>query len=539
MKRALLLLALVAVVTGPFLLRPKAPAAARADDTVVVVTSHNEAIRHEFGRGFVAWYRAKTGRTAAVDWRALGGTSEIVRHLESEYTAAFRQYWTSALGRPWSAEVLAAFANPRLATDALAEAREARRAFLESTVGCGFDVFCGGGSYDYVREAQAGRIVPARVLRTRPEWFTDEAIPRTFAGETYWDDEGRWFGNVLSSYGILCNRDSVTRLGLAAPPQQWADLADPRLAGEVALCDPTKSSSMAKAFENMIQQQMQQRLVALRGGSAGPADPAVETRAVREGWREGLRLIQAIAANARYFTDSSQKPPIDVAQGNCAAGVCIDFYGRAEAEAAQLRRGGGRLEFVTPAGGTVGSVDPVALLRGAPHRDVAEAFIEYTLAPEGQKLWNFKPGTPGGPERFALRRLPVRRDFYAHAEWKPLRSDPAAAPFDERNQLIYRPAWTAALLRELAFVVRVACLDPHPELTAAWREIHRAGRLPAALDVLGDLSAVDYDEVTGRIKRTLNARDKVDELRLANELANRFRAQYLRAAEIARKAVAR
>ena len=43
-----------------------------------------------------------------------------------------------------------------------------------------------------------------------------------------------------------------------------------------------------------------------------------------------------LAANARYFTDSSQKPPIDVAQGDCAAGICIDFYGRAQAEAVTI-----------------------------------------------------------------------------------------------------------------------------------------------------------------------------------------------------------
>jgi ABC-type Fe3+ transport system substrate-binding protein len=237
-----------------------------------------------------------------------------------------------------------------------------------------------------VRQAAAGRIVASRVVKTHPEWFVDEVIPRLFTGKQYWDDEGRWVGNVISNYGIIYNRDALSRIGVS-PPAEWRDLTDPRYAGALALSDPTKSSSMAKAFENILQQEMQRRL-ASRGATG-------ENGAVRGGWIDGLHLIQQLAANARYFTDSSQKPPIDVAQGDCAAGICIDFYGRAQAEAVD-RRGGGRLEFVTPRGGTVNSVDPIALLRGAPHREVAERFIEYTLTMEAQKLWNFRVGTPAG-----------------------------------------------------------------------------------------------------------------------------------------------
>src|SRR5206468_527977 len=131
-------------------------------------------------------------------------------------------------------------------------------------------------------------------------------------------------------------------------------------------------------------------------GPGGGAD--VEARAVREGWHEGMRLIQLIGANARYFTDSSQKPPIDVAAGNCAAGLCIDFYGRQQQEAVLRRDFSERVGYVSPPGGSANSVDPVALLRGAPHRAAAVLFVEYTLALEGQKLWNFKPGSPGGPQ---------------------------------------------------------------------------------------------------------------------------------------------
>lgn len=532
-KRTIILVALAAVVGLPFLLRSKQAPSLQADDTVVIITPHNEAIRTEYARGFARWYQARTGRSVLIDWRVIGGTSDITRFLEAEYAAAFRNYWTGQLGRPWSAEIQAGFANARLPADAPAVVREARRAFLASEVSCGIDLFYGGGSYDFIRQADAGRIVAVDLLARHPDWFQEDVIPQAYSGEVYWDRQGRWFGNVLSTYGILYNRDSIARLGLPHPPERWDDLKDPRLRGEIGLADPTKSSSIAKAFENLIQQKIQARRAA-RGAGGGEGEGA----AVKAGWNDGLQLIQLIGANARYFTDSSQKPPIDVAQGDCAIGIAIDFYGRAQAEVTTGRgRGDARLVFVTPRGGTVSSVDPIARLRGARHAAVADAFMEFTLSLEGQKLWNFKPGTPGGPERFALRRLPVRKDFYAREDWKPYRSDPEASPFGDEEHLVYEPAWTSGLFRELAFVIRIMVLDTHDELTAAWREIIAAGMPPEAMAALNDLSAVSYERMAD-IKRTLDAKDKVDELRLAKRLAEQFRAQYQRAGEIARRAAA-
>lgn len=533
-KRGSIILAVIVVVALPFFLRPPSAITGPADETLVIITPHNEAIRHEYTQAFRRWYRARTGKTVAIDWRVIGGSSEIARFLESEYVAAFQNHWVHHLRRPWSVEVQAAFHNGRLPGTASADERAARQAFLASEVSCGIDLFFGGGSYDFIRQAQAGQMVRSAILDTHPEWFRAETIPQSYAGEPFWDKDGCWFGDVLSCYGILYNQDALRRLGVTPAPAQWSDLTDPRLFGEVALCDPTKSASIAKAFENLLQQQMQQRLHALEARIADPQ--AREAQAVREGWLAGLRLLQLMGANARYFTDSSQKPPIDVAQGNSAVGVCIDFYGRYQAEAVTRRDGSARLEFVVPHGGTVNSVDPIGIMRGAPHRAVAEAFIEFALSMEGQQLWNFKTGTPAGPERFALRRLPVRRDFYTQVEWKPLRSDPEVDPFNEPEQLIYRPEWTSGVFREMAFIMRVMCIDTHTELQAAWRAVIAAGQPPAALAALQDLSAVDYEQTRGAIKQALASKNKVDEVRLARELGNRFRAQYRRAQELAEAA---
>lgn len=532
-KSWIILLALAATLAVPFLLRPRTTAPQSVDAALVIITPHNEAIRHEFARGFERWYHERAGRRVVIDWRVIGGTSEIARFLEGEYVAAFRHLWTARLGRRWSTVVQAGFQDDRLGADAPAEARAAREAFLASEAGCGIDLFFGGGAYDFDRQARAGRLVDSGLLRDRPELFTDAVIPREFAGEEYRDAEGRWIGTVLSSYGIVYNRDALQRAGLASIPGEWEDLQDPRLLGDVAVADPTKSGSMAKAFENVVQQQMQRRLRELQAEDPETSPAEREARAVREGWLAGLRLLQLIGANARYFTDSSQKPNIDVAAGDCAVGMTIDFFGRQQAEAVDRRGDPGRVGYVSPVGGSVSSVDPIGLLRGAPNREVARAFIDFVLSMEGQKLWNFRPGTPGGPERFALRRLPVRRDFYAQGFESHL-SDPAARPYEESDRLIYRREWTGGLFRELALIIRVMCQDTHAELTDAWRAILATGRPPAAMAVLQDLAPVDYEAANGPIKRALGSRNRIEEIELSKALGDHFRARYRQAAEVAR-----
>ena len=98
-----LIVALLCVLFGPVLLRPKGGALPGAgEQSVVIITPHNESIRSEFGRAFEKWYLAKKGHRVHVDWRIVGGTSEIGRYVDSEYLASFQNYWQGTLHRPWS-----------------------------------------------------------------------------------------------------------------------------------------------------------------------------------------------------------------------------------------------------------------------------------------------------------------------------------------------------------------------------------------------------------------------------------------------------
>ena len=522
-------LALLAVVIGvPFALRPVDPdKPVGPADRLVIVSPHNEAVRQEFTTGFRRHYRAATGRDILIDWRVPGGTSEIARILASDYTAAFKNYWTRTLGRPWTAEVDASFDDPgvTLGPDPAADtpAQAARRAFLDSQVGIGIDLFFGGGAYDFIQQTKAGRLVDSGLLAARPEWFGDDIMPAQVSGEPFRDPQGLWLGAAVSSFGICYNTDSLTRLGVPSTPDSWDDLADPRLYRQVALADPTKSGSAAKAFEQIIQQKMQQRL------TAQPTDPDA---AVRQGWLDGLGLIQRISANARFFTDSSPKVPLDVSQGDAAAGMCIDFYGRFQSESVRRPDGTSRLYYLTPPGGSSIGVDPIAMLRGAPHPELARSFMEYVLSPEGQRLLNFRVGTPGGPERFALRRLPIRRDFYVPGN-EPFRSDPGINPYDEARLFTYHEEWTGPLFRVLGFAVRILSIDTHTEQSAAWRALRAANFPPQATARFSDLSAFDYDTCMKEIRPALRSADRLQEVRLAQQLGDRFRRQYAEAASLA------
>ncbi len=533
-----ILFSLCLVVAVPILFRQSEFENNSAEDELVIISPHNEAIRYEFTRAFADYYHQLTGRSVHLDWRLPGGTTEIVRYLNSEYEASFRNYWTRQLRLPWDREVLDAFANPKVHADANSgsQGERARYAFLNSNSGCGIDLLFGGGSFDFINLANRGLLVDSGVLSRFPELFGgtgDLLIPRILGGEQYWDARGRWVGVCLAEFGICYNTDVLARLGVSPPPTQWVDLANERLFNAIALADPTKSGSVAKAFELMIQQQMNQRLAELAASESKQSVEQREKQAVAEGWERGLQLLIRLAANSRYFSDGAPKVPMDVAYGEAAAGMCIDFYGRFESEAVADKNGRSRLKYTSVLGGTSIGADSIAMLRGAPHPEVAKAFIDFVLKLEGQKLWDFRVGTPGGPERYALRRLPIRREFYR----EPLRaymSDSEADPYRDAQAFEYHEAWTGPLFSAIRFLVRVMCIDSREELVSARKAIGNEPIDSPAFQKLLDVSRVRYDIAMQQIRDTLRSADRVKEVRLAEELTTYFRNQYREAEQMAR-----
>ena len=583
MRNLSILLVLAAIVALPFLFRQETGVREwqAGDPVLVVITPMNEAIRHEYALAFSRWHAATYGAPVKVDWRNIGGSTEISRYLTSEFTSAFRAWWTGQ-GRPWRGDAGAIILNksfdpdrkPADATDAdWAERCALYRAFRATDDPEAFtsqiDMYFGGGAYDADSATRQGLLVPAWAPDDVPPGLLAtetgaELIPTGMSGEVW--RAPTWYGTTLSTFGICYNRDRMRAQGLAREPEQWEDLADPRWLGTLGLADPTKSGSIAKAFETIVQVQCRKaaeaagfgpaiddyeaRIAAagLPPGEMPPGVPAAYQQAIETGWANGLRLLQKLGANARYFTDSASKVPLDVGMGNAAAGLAIDFYGRFEAEVSNGGRPDGAMAYVTPRGGSGVSADPISILRGAPHRETAERFIEFLLGEDGQKLWCYRVGAPGGPEQYALQRFPIRRDFYpseqpefqaAYERHRAHTTDDLGTPTLDAYRLareyVYRPRWTAGYFGILRDLVRAMCLDSGQELRAAWRAIVAAGgpeRCPRALAALERLPQAPepLTWVSG-----LAMGKKYDRLDLLREWTLQYRAQYAAAARLARE----
>jgi ABC-type Fe3+ transport system substrate-binding protein len=579
-NRNLVIPLLIALVVGlPFAFRrPQADSGWREGDPVLVAVSpHNEAIRQEFAQAFSRWHEEHHGRPVKLDWRSIGGTTEIARYLTGEMAAQFKA-WRRRQGTTWPSGAADAVFSDRFDTskppaDPAAAARHASLAELHAQLRAtddpqafhsGIDLFWGGGAYDHDRAARQGLTVPAWPAGQEPVGTLRDAegrelIPSQLGGETL--VSRTWYGGALSSFGICYNLDRLRDLGLPAP-RQWADLVDARYFGQIGVADPTKSASVAKAFEMIVHQQMdltvtaagysraqvdafEAAFAASKGLAAGALPEGVPTAyqtAVEEGWSRGVALVQLICANARYLTDSSSKIPIDVSMANCAAGLAIDFYGRYQGEVSRGPDGAERMIFITPTGGSGVSADPVSLLRGAPNREVARRFMEFVLREEGQRLWNYRPGTPGGPAQYPLRRLPIQRGFYPGApdydRHRPHLSDdfdsPEVNPYELARHFTYRKRWTGAHFTLLRDLIRAMCLDAGDELKSTWRAVLDAGGPAAQPEAMALLQrpppGVDWRAPFA------NRFDRARHLQTMREWTLHFRASYREAAERIRPA---
>lgn len=538
MKKYIYILSAIAIVVGLPLAfkRTKLARPAQADDTLVIITPHNEAIRLEMDLGFREWYLKKTGRTVAIDWRVPGSTGDIVRYIDSMFVNAFRLHWENVLHKKWSAKIQESFSQLHPED---AEGQQARDAFIHSEVGCGVDLFFGGGVVEYKREADKGHIISSGVIESHPEVFCDACIPLNLSGDILWDPKGTWIGASLSSFGIMYNTDRISDLKFSKDPTQWADLISPKLYRQIAMVDPIQSSVVIKCLQMILQQQMKfvrSDILSKTHRSELTAEELHEV--LNKGWMNGLKIIQKIMANSRYFTDNSVTTVWDVCMGNCSVGIVVDFYGRHQRELTRTRGGSDRLRFVLPKGASCISPDPIAMFRGAPNKSVAKAFIEYVVSEEGQDRIGFKTGTPHGPQYYAIHRTPVRKDFY-QKEKKPYMSTPDMNPFLEEDEFPYQPQWTDPAFGAIRMLSKVLFMDPFTELAKAWKAIidaEKEGRLEQAKRaeaVMSDLDELTYDWVFNTLNPILKAKNPLLKIQLETELTQKFRNKYLAAYKIA------
>ena len=496
-------LLLFALVLGlPFALRRAAMRGQTLTDgqasdlRLIVVTVHNGDIRREFARAFEEWHRSRYGRGVSLDYRVPGGTSDMVHFLQ---------------GRPTDPQVV-----------------------------------WGGGDYTFYHDLQPlGLLQPIHI---EPELLKAAFPQDALAGVRFYDatrDPGgaptpQWIGVALSSFGIVYNPQLYRTLGLATP-SEWSDLANPRLSQLVALADPAHSGSASVAYMMVLQRSMADAEAAFLGShpeTKALSKPDLKKRgdyqqAIAAGWRRGMGQLLLIAANARYFTDSSEVVPTDVGRGEAAAGMAIDFYARVT----EGTVGPERARYVAPRAATAITPDAVAILwdvRGE-QLELATHFVEFLLTPPAQRLWILQAGLPGGPLERSLRRMPARRDVYAdQAGWADhFNPFDDAGGFNQRGEWMglmsdTRPIWDAAWVDS-----RDALLDAYGKILGVPDERKRERLLADLADV--PVTMKDIEDRRAERQRIEGAHADVNYWNAQQRITwgNRFREHY---AIVARRA---
>lgn len=177
--------------------------AAAAQETLRIVSPHPPALRDEFDTGFKAWLLEEHGLEADIEWMDQGGTSNIVRFINSE--------------------------------------------FRRSPEGINVDVFFGGGTDSYIQFTRDGLLetyeVPADIL---------DAVQPDIFGVPIVDPGRQWYGVALAGFGIMHNKLLAKRFRL---PEvlTWEDLTNPGLQGRIATADPRNSGSAHMVYEIILQ----------------------------------------------------------------------------------------------------------------------------------------------------------------------------------------------------------------------------------------------------------------------------------------------
>jgi hypothetical protein len=165
--------------------------------------------------------------------------------------------------------------------------------------------------------------------------------------------------------------------------------------------------------------------------------------------------------------------------------------------------------------------EPIALVRGAPHADVARRFIEFILSDTGQRLWITKPGSGESPE-MALQRLPIVRSVYDN----PVNFTEFTNPYTTVGGFNTQPSRRAAfgLMDEL---IVLCCIDLLPELRETRKQILES---PRASELDARLGSFPVDQAASQagveVHRQMLKGKPEDWLTLQRRWREQFRAEY-------------
>jgi ABC-type Fe3+ transport system substrate-binding protein len=368
-------------------------------------------------------------------FRGPGSADEIVvisphsDEIKEETARAFAAWHQHNYGQP----VTIRWIEPGGGTSQIIRYIEAQ---YKSDSNPGIDALYGGGIDPFLSLEQEGLLT-----RHDPPAGMLAQIPAQLNGRPLYDPKHEWFGAALSGFGILTNERAREAAGLPEV-HAWSDLTDPRLAGWISASDPRLSGS-ALAIDEIILQAY--------------------------GWDKGWADLLEMSGNIRGFLSSAAGSVVEVGTGDAAYGVAIDTYGQAQVS----YYGKANVTFTLPEGQTVITPDSIAILKNAPHLELARHFVDFALSREGQLLWMAPRGAPGGAVKYEINRMSVMPALYDELAGK---SPMATNPFKLKSTISYSNALGAKRGSILRALIAAWMIDTHDRLARAWK----AANSPAA-----------------------------------------------------------
>ena len=362
----------------------------KQEDTLTIISPHPDGIKEVFGGSFEEAYKEQTGKTLKIDWRDAGGTSSNYRLITSE--------------------------------------------FDRTPDGIEIDIFFGGGTDSYLRLAELDLLTSYKL----PDEQLQQ-IPQTLHGIPVYDSQHRWYGAVLSSFGIMYN-EQLRQLTNLPEAKKWEDLGNSTLINRIGAADPRESGTAHMMYEIILQ---------------------------THGWEKGFALLTKLGGNVKKFSAGANAIPRDVVNGQVIYGLAIDFYAYSQVAAV----GADKIKYVLPTDGTVVNPDSIAILKGAPNMDIAKMFIQFVLSENAQKLWMLPEDDPEGPKwEGGLNRASVLPKLYDKLGEKSIVSN----PFKMQNPPFPYDADKGSKRWDIVNdLFGTLIIDSHKDLVDAWSTISK------------------------------------------------------------------
>ncbi|MGB9709472.1 extracellular solute-binding protein [Infirmifilum uzonense] len=290
------------------------------------------------------------------------------------------------------------------------------------------DIFFGGDLiYHWKVKAQG------LLERYKPNSPYYDRLPSVFMGFPLKDPDEMWHPKLWWGHGPMYNLEVLNKFGLQ-PPKTWEELLDPKWKDLIVMCTPSRSSSTFINVAVIMQ---------------------------REGLDKGWAFWRQLAANVGTFVQRSADVVELVQKGEYAVGFTYSqgaIFAKAQGYPVGM--------YMDPTGFIVSGV---SLLKGAPHPNIAKAFLDWWYTPDAQQaalsaggipvLPDVKiDGPPGSPAAILKEFLGGKDTIYDYLQ-------------SFKNVQFYNFTFAESIYNQVAKEFDDTIVAKHNELKDAWATI--------------------------------------------------------------------